>query len=93
MMKKFFVRFHISGNKVVTRKMENYEIHDVLTEVNHSVNNSEVIMFELLKGHIYCLKTSAITHFEVLTEERHEELRKLGGIEALMSGAFHNNRA
>lgn len=72
-MEKYYVCYHILGNKEVHQVVEKKSLVDVLLEVEDNLNEAESIIFTAAEGHMFSIKTKSVTHFEIMSKEKKYE--------------------
>ena len=67
-MEKIFVRYHINGNKAISETKEFESFGEAVARIGMAVREREWIGVVRNDGHVTEIRTSNITHFDVLTE-------------------------
>ncbi|MED3932927.1 hypothetical protein [Priestia megaterium] len=74
--KKFFIRYHIVGNKVVTDIQEFKNFGEAIARTSKRLEN-RIIGIVKDGDHVIEINTKYITHHEVMSEEVEKERKKI----------------
>lgn len=86
-MKKFYIRYHIVGNRVVTDVREFDSFGEAIAKVSKGLNNKVIAV--LRNGeHVIEIKTEHITYHEVIGEKEYKKERDLNQLSNLAGMAL-----
>ncbi|MBB6446480.1 hypothetical protein [Bacillus benzoevorans] len=87
-MEKFFIRYHIVGNRVVSETKEFENFGEAVALVGTAIRNLGWIGIVRDQGHVVEIKTESITYFEVLNQKSAESESAINHLSNLVNNAF-----
>lgn len=86
-MEKFFIRYHVVGNRVVTDIREFESFAEAVTCTSKGLNN-EVIGIVKNDEHVIEIQTKHITYHEVMSEGVYKKEREINHLSGLINSAL-----
>ncbi|MGN7183661.1 hypothetical protein [Cytobacillus kochii] len=87
-MEKFFIRYHIVGDRAVIDSKEFGSLGEAIVKVGNSIRKAEWVAAVKNDGHLVEIKTKYITHFEVMTEKSAKLESDLNALASIAKRAF-----
>ncbi|OLS34420.1 hypothetical protein BTR22_18490 [Alkalihalophilus pseudofirmus] len=89
-MEKFYIRYHVVGNRVVTDVREFKSFGEAVSRIAKVIKN-EVIAVVKNNEHVIEIQTKHITYHEVMSEEVAEKEQALNRLGNLIESSFKKN--